>query len=176
MEVLFVKKFLMLLFILTLSFSAFAIVDFKGVDWGKSKNAVAPMFNNITSEPSIDKDITVYSASAKDENIKNYKLYFNKDRLYMIRVIFNNETVGRDQLKEIYDKLTSSLGASVSNRRIEKKVDNYKLRGNYIKFIPEAMTTVYYIGVDTIDDKGDMIDSNLYLDYTDTMTVTSPQI
>ena len=170
------KKFLLLILTLVISISAFAIVDFKGVEWGNSKNAVAPMFNNIKPEPSADKNIQIYSASAKDENVKNYKLYFKNDHLYMIRVVFDNETVGRDELKQIYDKLNSTLGASISNRRFEEKNKDYKLTGNYIKFIPDAATTVYYIGIDTIDKDGTMVESNLYLDYTDTMNLTAPQL
>ena len=94
----------------------------------------------------------------------------------MIRVVFDNETVGRDELKQIYDKLNSTLGASISNRRFEEKNKDYKLTGNYIKFIPDVATTVYYIGIDTIDKDGTMVESSLYLDYTDTMNLTAPQL
>lgn len=170
------KKFLLLFFTLILSISAFAIVDFSGINWKNSKGAIAPLFANLKEEPSIDPNIKIFSATAPDKNISNYKFYFNNDELYMIRVIFNKETVRREQMKKIYSKLTSTLGKPLPTKIIDKKIGNYKLRGNYIKFIPDATTGVYYIGVDTIDSKGNMIDSNLYLDYVDQLTVKEPQL
>ena len=170
------KKIILLFFTLILSFSSFAIVDFNGVNWNKPKASIVPLFPDLQEEPSIDPNIKIFSATASDKNISNYKFYFNNDKLYMIRVIFNKGKVKREQMKEIYSKLTSTLGKPLPTKIINKKIGNYTLRGNYIKFIPDGTTAVYYIGVDTIDNTGNMIDSNLYLDYVNSLNIKEPQL
>ena len=47
------------------------------------------------------------------------------------------------------------------------KINGLTLRGNSLKFVPNISTSVYYKGIDTIDEVGKMIDSNLIIEYVD---------
>ena len=50
---------------------------------------------------------------------------------------------------------------------IDQKFNGLTLRGNSLKFVPNISTSVYYKGIDTIDEVGKMIDSNLIIEYVD---------
>ena len=50
---------------------------------------------------------------------------------------------------------------------IDQKFNGLNLKGNSLKFVPNISTSVYYKGVDTVDDLGKMIDSNLIIEYVD---------
>lgn len=170
------KKIITLILTFILSISALAIVDFQGVNWRDEKSAIEPMFKNLKEEPSFKASTQIFSVPAIDPHIKDYKFYFKDKQLYMIRITFNNQVVGREQIKTVYKKLTRTLGNPIARKQIDKKVDSLKLQGNYIKFAPDIDTAVYYIGLDTIDTDNNMIDSNLYLDYTDSRLNEDPEI
>lgn len=166
MEVI-VKKILCLLLICISSLPAFSIINFEGLNWKDNKNSIIPLFKNVQEEPSFLSEDEILVANGDNENIQSYKFYFNNNQLYKIRVCFNKEKVKSNEIKGIYKKITKDFGPSLAKNTINKKVDSYTLRGNYLKFIPSLDTDIYYIGVDTIDENGNMIDSNLYLDYVD---------
>lgn len=170
------KKIFLLILMTILSFSTFAIVDFNGLNWGDSKNAILPLFKDVKEEPSLKPNTEVLVARGNNENISNYKFYFKNNQLYKIRVCFNKETVGTNEIKGIFKKMTKNFGTPVSKAPINKKVSSYTLRGNYLKFIPDLSTDVYYIGVDTVNDLGKMTDSNLYLDYVASNQENIPEI
>lgn len=161
------KKILFLFLIVICSLPAFSIIDFEGINWKDSKSSIIPLFKNVQEEPSFSSGKEVLIASGDNENIQNYKFYFNDNQLYKIRVCFNKEKVKSNEIKGIYKKITKDFGPSLAKNTINKKIDSYTLRGNYLKFIPNLDTDIYYIGVDTLDENGNMIDSNLYLDYVD---------
>lgn len=150
--------------------TSFSIVNFEGINWGDNKNDLSLIFANLIIEPSLNEDIEILSVSAPKEDVASYKFFLKDDSLYKIRVSFDKETVDKKQLQNIYTTLLKTIGSPTSKVPIEKKVDNLLLRGNSLKFIPDLSTNIYFNGVDTINEFGKMIDSNLYLEYVDSST------
>ena len=124
---------------------AFGIVDFNEVNWGDSKSNLDLIFPKLKEEPSLYPDMKIYTFEKPNDNVSKYTFYFTNGRLFKIEVLFNKETVGRNEIKQIYDDLVQKMGKPISN----------------------ISTSVYYKGVDTIDELGKMIDSNLIIEYVD---------
>lgn len=144
---------------------SFAIVDFEGIEWGDTKNDLTLIFPKLNNETSLNQNITILSAPEPKEGVKEYKFFFRDNSLYKIRVVFDKESTGRKEIQDIYQQLLKNVGSPVSKVPIDKKVDNLTLKGNSLKFIPDLSTNIYFNGVDTINEFGKMIDSNLYLEY-----------
>lgn len=157
------KKYIFL-FLLLSSFS-FSIVDFNGVNWGDDENNLNLIFPNLEKEPSIDENISILSFKNPKEDIREYQFFLQDNSLNKIRVVFDKETIGKRELQSIYQQLLKKFGSPVLKLPIYKNIDNLKIQGNALKFIPNTSTIIYFTGIDTIDDLNKMIDSNLYLDY-----------
>lgn len=156
------KIILLFLFIYTLTFS---IKDFTGINWGDNKNDLSILFSNLIKEPTTDENITIFSVESPKENIKKYQFYLINNSLNKIRIVFDKETIGTSQLQQIYQQLLNDIGSPVLKLPITKKIGDFSLRGNTLKFIPDSETVIYFTGLDSIDEFGKMFDSNLYLDY-----------
>lgn len=159
------KKLILFILALTISISALAIPDFEGIDWGNTKEEVTKVLKNSKKYPSINPDTEVLILNISNQGVKNYKLFFKKNHLFKIRVSFDKEKIGKDEMKIIYKKLVLNLGNPVKTMPINEKITSSTIKGNYIQFSPDSKTNVYYVGVDTINKTGDMTDSNLYLEY-----------
>lgn len=157
------KKYI-LLFLLLSSFS-FSIVDFNGVNWGDNENNLNLIFPSLEKEASIDENISILSFKNPKEDIREYQFFLQDNSLNKIRVVFDKETIGKRELQSIYQQLLKKFGSPVLKLPIYKNIDNLKIQGNALKFIPNTSTIIYFTGIDTIDELDKMIDSNLYLDY-----------
>lgn len=157
------KKLILLFF--TVYALTFSIKDFNGINWGDSKENLTILFSNLKKEPSINGNINIFSVESPKENIKKYEFYLENNSLNKIRVVFDNETIGKKELQQIYQQLIDDIGAPTLKLPIYKEVDDLILKGNTLKFIPDTQTLIYFTGIDTINNLGKMIDSNLYLDY-----------
>ena len=156
------KIILLFLSIYTLTFS---IKDFNGINWGDTQNDLSILFSNLIKEPTVDENITIFSVENPKEDIKKYQFYLTNDSLNKIRIVFDKETIGSTQLQQIYQQLLSDIGSPVLKLPISRKIGDFSLRGNTLKFIPDSETVIYFTGLDSIDEFGKMFDSNLYLDY-----------
>lgn len=146
---------------------AFGIVDFNEVNWGDSKSSLDLIFPKLKEEPSLYPDMKIYAFEKPNDNVSKYTFYFSNGRLFKIEVLFNKETVGRNEIKQIYGDLVQKMGKPISKNPIDQKFNGLTLRGNSLKFVPNISTSVYYKGIDTIDEVGKMIDSNLIIEYVD---------
>ena len=156
------KAFLLFLIIYI---SSFSIKDFNGINWGDTGNDLSIIFPKIEKEPTLDENTTILSVEDPKENIEKYQFYLVNDSLTKIRVVFDKEKIGTRQLQNLYQRLLKDIGSPVLKFPISKDVDNFHLKGNTIKFIPDSETIIYFTGLDSIDELGKMFDSNLYLDY-----------
>ncbi len=157
------KKIILLFFIAyTLTFS---IKDFNGINWGDSKENLSIIFSNLKKESSLNENIDIFSIENPKENVKKYEFYLQNDSLNKIRIVFDKKTIGKKELQQIYQQLISDTGAPTLKLPIYKEIDNLILKGNTLKFIPDTQTLIYFTGIDTINEFGKMVDSNLYLDY-----------
>lgn len=159
-------KKIFLLFLIICNFS-FGIVDFEGINWQDNKQNLELIFPNLQKEPTLEKSIEILSVSAPRDYVAKYQFFLKNNSLFKIRVLFDKETVGKKQIQDIYSRLLNDIGSPISKVPINKKVDDLTLTGNSLKFIPDLSTTLYFNGVDTINEYGKMIDSNLYLEYID---------
>lgn len=159
-------KKIFLLFLIICDFS-FGIVDFEGINWQDNKQNLELIFPNLQKEPALEKSIEILSVSSPRDYVAKYQFFLKNNSLFKIRVLFDKETVGKKQIQDIYSRLLNDIGSPISKVPINKKVDDLTLTGNSLKFIPDLSTTLYFNGVDTINEYGKMIDSNLYLEYID---------
>ena len=157
-------KKIILLFLTIYTFS-FSIRDFNGINWGDSKENLSILFSNLKKEPSINENVNIFSVKNPKENIKKYEFYLQNNALNKIRVVFNKESIGKRELQQISNQLTTTIGVPVLKLPIYKEIDNLTLKGNTLKFVPDTQTLIYFTGIDTINELGKMTDSNLYLDY-----------
>ena len=157
-------KKIILLFLTIYTFS-FSIRDFNGINWGDSKENLSILFSNLKKEPSINENVNIFSVKNPKENIKKYEFYLQNNALNKIRVVFDKESIGKRELQQIYNQLTTTIGVPVLKLPIYKEIDNLTLKGNTLKFVPDTQTLIYFTGIDTINELGKMTDSNLYLDY-----------
>ena len=157
-------KKIILLFLTIYTFS-FSIRDFNGINWGDSKENLSILFSNLKKEPSINENMSIFSVENPKENIKKYEFYLQDNALNKIRVVFDKESIGKRELQQIYNQLTTTIGVPVLKLPIYKEIDNLTLKGNTLKFVPDISTNIYFNGIDTIDSFDKMIDSNLYLEY-----------
>ena len=109
--------------------------------------------------------MNIFSVKNPKENIKKYEFYLQNNALNKIRVVFDKESIGKRELQQIYNQLTTTIGVPVLKFPIYKEIDNLTLKGNTLKFVPDTQTLIYFTGIDTINELGKMTDSNLYLDY-----------
>jgi len=109
--------------------------------------------------------VNIFSVKNPKENIKKYEFYLQNNALNKIRVVFDKESIGKRELQQIYNQLTTTIGVPVLKLPIYKEIDNLTLKGNTLKFVPDTQTLIYFTGIDTINELGKMTDSNLYLDY-----------
>lgn len=156
-----------ILFFFTIFTFSFAIVDFEGINWGDNKKNLELIFPKLQKETSLNENIQILSVNEPRDFVEKYQFFLKDNSLFKIRVVFDKESVGKTQLQDIYSRLLKDIGSPISKTPITKKVDNLTLRGNSLKFIPDLSTTIYFNGVDTVDEFDRMIDSNLYLEYID---------
>ena len=159
-------KKIILLFFTIFTFS-FGIVNFEGINWGDSKENIQLIFSKTYSEPAFEKNIEIISINSPKELVSKYQFFLKNNSLYKIRVLFDKESVGKKEIQNIYSKLLKDIGSPISKAPIDKKISDLILKGNSLKFIPNLSTNIYFNGVDTINEYGKMIDSNLYLEYID---------
>ncbi|WP_294705525.1 hypothetical protein [uncultured Fusobacterium sp.] len=159
-------KKIFLLFILIYNFS-FSIVDFQGINWGDNEKNLQLIFPKVIKEPSLNENITILAVPSPKDFVSKYQFFLKDNALYKIRVNFDKESVGKRELQDIYEQLLKNIGSPISKVPINKKIETLTLKGNSLKFIPDISTTVYFNGVDTINEYEKMIDSNLYLEYVD---------
>ena len=145
----------------------FGIVDFNEVNWGDSKTNLDLIFPKLKEEPSLYADMKIYSFEKPNDLVSKYTFYFTNEKLFKIEVLFDKETVGRNEIKEIYDNLVKKMGKPISKNPIDQNFNGINLRGNSLKFVPNISTSVYYKGIDTVNDLGKMIVSNLVIEYVD---------
>lgn len=89
---------------------AFGIVDFNEVNWGDSKSSLDLIFPKLKEEPSLYPDMKIYAFEKPNANVSKYTFYLTNGRLFKIEVLFNKETVGRNEIKQIYDDLVQKMG------------------------------------------------------------------
>lgn len=159
------KKIFILFF--TLCTLSFAIADFEGINWGDSKSDLNIIFNSLEKEPALEENVEIFSVNTPKDFVAKYQFFLKNNSLYKIRVVFDKENVGKSQIQDIYSRLLKDIGSPISKVPINKKIDDLTIQGNSLKFIPNLSTNLYLNGVDTIDEYGKMIDSNLYLEYVD---------
>lgn len=159
-------KKLFALFLIISSYS-FSIVDFQGINWGDNKKDLQIIFPKLSKEPSFNENIEILSVNNPKELVSKYQFFLKNDSLYKIRVNFDKESVGRNEIQDIYNTLLKNIGSPILKTPINKKIDDLTLRGNSLKFVPDISTNIYFNGIDTIDSFDKMIDSNLYLEYVD---------
>lgn len=159
------KKLIIFILTLAISIAAFAIPNFDGINWGDTKESTSVILKNPQKYPSINPDIEILTSNTDNESVESYRFYFKNNKLFKIRVFFDKNTVGKDEMRKIYKKLVNSFGNPIEQMPINEKISSLTIRGNYIKFSPDLRTDIFFIGIDTLNKNGKMTDSNLYLDY-----------
>ena len=62
--------------------------------------------------------------------VKKYEFYLQNNALNKIRVVFDKESIGKRELQQIYNQLTTTIGVPVLKLPIYKEIDNLTLKGN----------------------------------------------
>lgn len=143
----------------------FSIVDFENLRWNDKVFDIMLGYPGVKERDSFTPGIELYTLENPREHIAAYNFYLVEGSLYKIEVVFDNETVGRDQIKEIYDTIIEKMGRPISQDKIDQNLITTRLTGNSRTFRPDQDTMVYYKGIDTLDSDGNMIDSRLILEY-----------
>ncbi len=156
-----------LILFLCMYISTFSIVNFESLKWNDKVFDIILSYPSIQKQESFSEGIEIYKLDNPVPNVANYKFYLESGRLYRIDVTFDNEKVDRNQVRKIYDTLVKDMGEPVAKDKIDEKLINTSLRGNSVTFSPDDKTVIYFKGIDTLDKKGNMIKSNLIVEYRD---------
>lgn len=158
-------KKVIVLFLCIYTFS-FSIVDFPNLRWNDKIFSVMLAFPGVEKEESFQNGIEIYRLDDPENMVASYKFYLIDGSLYKIQVNFDSEQVDTtSKIRDIYNNITDKFGKPIDKNPVSETLVTTKITGNSQTFRAEQDTLVYFKGLDTFDSEGNMIDSQLILEY-----------
>ena len=152
----------------------FSIVDFENLRWNDKVFDIMLAYPGVHEEESFQDGVEVYVLDNPRDYVASYNFYLIDGSLYKIEIIFDNERVGRSEIRDIYDTIVSKMGDPISRETINKDLVTTKQTGNSQVFRPDKETMAFFKGIDTIDKDGNMIDSKLLIEYRNVARLNIP--
>lgn len=152
----------------------FSIVDFENLRWNDKVFDIMLTYPGVHEEESFQEGVETYVLDNPRDYVSSYKFHLIDGSLYKIEIIFDNERVGRSEVRDIYDTLVSKMGDPISKEPINRDLITTKLTGNSQIFRPDRETMVFFKGIDTLDEDGNMIESKLLIEYRNVANINIP--
>lgn len=158
------KKILVLfLFMYTLSFS---ITDFENLRWNDKVFDIMLAYPGVHKEESFYNGIEIYVLDNPENMVASYKFFLIDGSLYKVQVNFDPEQVDTtSKIRDIYNNITDKFGNPIDKNPISETLITTKVTGNSQTFKADRETLVFFKGIDTFDLDGNMINSELLLEY-----------
>lgn len=150
----------------------FSIVDFPNLRWNDKIFDVMMAYPGVQEEESFYNGVEVYVIEDPENMVASYKFYLIDGSLYKIQVNFDPEQVDTtSKIRDIYNSITDKFGNPIAKNPISETLITTKVTGNSQTFKADKDTLALFKGLDTFDTDGNMIDSQLLLEYRNTARV-----
>ena len=145
---------------------SFAIVDFPNLRWNDRVFSVMMAYPGVEEEESYYNGVEIYVADHPENMVESYKFYLLDGNLYKIEVVFDPQQVDTtSKIRDIYNSITDKFGNPIAKNPISEALITTKVTGNSQTFRADRDTLAFFKGIDTFDADGNMIDSQLILEY-----------
>ncbi len=152
----------------------FSIVDFENLRWNDKVFDIMLAYPGVHEEKSFQEGVEIYVLDNPRDYVASYNFYLIDGSLYKIEIIFDNERVGRSEVRDIYDTLVSKMGDPIAKEPINRNLVTTKQTGNSQVFRPDRESMVFFKGIDTLDKDGNMIETKLLIEYRNVANMNIP--